>query len=68
MDKEIPNEVSFEMFVQMQAFHCYSGPPRGKRDGVIRHISKREKRNCMKKLRYCVTDQSGIRRDRVNLT
>ena len=42
-------------------------PPRGKRDGVNIHISKRENRNWMEKLRYCVIDQSGIQLDPVNL-
>ena len=32
------------------------GPPRGKRDGVIGHISERENGNWMEKMRYCVID------------
>ena len=43
------------------------GPPRGKRDGVIRHILERENANWMCKLRYCVNDQSGTKRNWVNL-
>ena len=40
---------------------------RGKRDGIIRHILERENWNWMKKLSYCVKDQSGIQRSWVNL-
>ena len=36
------------------------GSPRGKRDCVIGHDSKREKETWMGKLSYCVIDQSGI--------
>ena len=43
------------------------GPPRGKRDGVIRHILERENVNWMEKLRDCVNYQSGTQRDWVNL-
>ena len=43
------------------------GPPRGKRDGVIGHILKRENENWIKKLRYCVIGQSGIQVDWENL-
>ena len=43
------------------------GPPRGKRDGIIRHILKRESGNWMEKLRDCVNNQSGVQRDWVNL-
>ena len=43
------------------------GPPRGKRDGVIRHILERENGNWMKKLRYFVHGQSSIQRNWVNL-
>ena len=42
------------------------GPPRGKRDGVIRHTLDRENGNWTEKLRYCMIDQSGIHRDWVN--
>ena len=41
-------------------------PLRGKRDGVIGHISKCENGNCMEKLQYCVIDQSVIQRDWAN--
>ena len=44
------------------------GPPRGKRDGVIRHILERENGNWMEKLRDFVNDQFGIQRDWINLT
>ena len=37
-------------------------PPRGKRDGIIRHILERENGNRMTKLRYCVNYQSVIQR------
>ena len=43
------------------------GPPRGKRDGDMGHILMRENGNWIKKLRYCVIDQSGIQRDLVDL-
>ena len=43
------------------------GPPRGKRDGVIRHLLERENGYWMKKLRYCVNDQPSIQRNWVNL-
>ena len=43
------------------------GPLKGKRDGVIQHILGRENGNWMKKLRYCVIDQSNIQRDLENL-
>ena len=43
------------------------GPPREKRDGMIRHILERENGNWMEKLRYFVNYQSGIQRDWVNL-
>ena len=46
----------------------FTGPPRGKHDGVIGHISKRENRNWIEKFCCCVIDQSGIQRDWVNLT
>ena len=36
--------------------HDKGGPARGKCDGVIGHISKRENGNWMNKLRYCVID------------
>ena len=42
-------------------------PPRGKRDGIIRHILERENGHWIKKLRYFVNGQSGIQRDLVNL-
>ena len=46
---------------------CHKGPPRGKRDGVMRHKLERENGNWMEKLRYFVNVQSGIQRDWVNL-
>ena len=42
------------------------GRPKGKRDGVIRHILERENGNWMKKLRDFVNYQSGIQRYLVN--
>ena len=42
-------------------------PPGGKGDGVIGHISKRDNGNWIKRLRYCVIDQSGVHSDWVNL-
>ena len=47
--------------------HVARGPPRGKRDGVIQHILERENGHWMKRLGYCVNDQSDIQRDWVNL-
>ena len=47
--------------------HFGRGPPRGMRDGVIRHILERENENWMENWRYFVNDQFGIQRDRVNL-
>ena len=36
------------------------GLPRGKRDGVIGHILRRECENSIKIERYCVIDTSGV--------
>ena len=50
--------------VELQHFILYinhlGAPPRGKRDGLIRHILERENGNWMKKMHYCLNDKSGI--------
>ena len=49
-------------------FSAYKkGPPRAKRDGVIRHILEHKNVNWLKKVCDCVNDQSCIPRDWVNL-
>ena len=50
---------------RLQSVH--RGPPRGKRDGVIRHNLERENVNWMEKLRYFEINQSAMQRDWVNL-
>ena len=50
-----------------QTMWAKEDPQRVKSDGVIGHILKRENRIGWQKLRFCVTDQSGIQRDLVNL-
>ena len=54
-------------FLSLSQLTNYRSSPRGKCDGVIRHILEHKKVNWMKKLCYCVNDQSGIQRDWVNL-
>ena len=45
----------------------FKGTSKGKRDGVIGHISKRENVNWTEKLHYCAMEQFAIHRDWVSL-
>ena len=53
--------------VELLLLQIDTASPRGKRDGLIEHISKCENGNWMEKLHYCVNGQSAIQHDKVNL-